>query len=67
MLRQLSVRDEVSLFSSHPPVGLRRRRMLESRPAHEAAVVLTEDRMARIDAELAKERARVAREIGWAG
>ncbi|MEU4640305.1 M48 family metallopeptidase [Micromonospora sp. NPDC023814] len=66
LLRQLSVRDEVSLFSSHPPAGLRRR-MLESRPAHEAAVVLTQERMARIDAELAKEYARVAREISWAG
>ncbi|MFG2007715.1 M48 family metallopeptidase [Micromonospora sp. NPDC048868] len=65
-LRQLSVRDEASLFSSHPPTGLRRR-MLESRPTREAAVVLTEERMARIDAELAREYARVAREISLSG
>jgi hypothetical protein len=41
--------------------------MLESRPGHEAAVVLTEGRMARVDAELAREYARVARETSWAG
>ncbi|MDO3701727.1 M48 family metallopeptidase [Micromonospora sp. C28SCA-DRY-2] len=64
--RQLSVRDETSLFASHPPTGLRHR-MLASRPAHEAAVVLDEERSARIDAELAREYERVRRNISWSG
>jgi hypothetical protein len=51
--RQLSVRDETSLFASHPPSGLRAR-MIESRSAQPAAVVLTETDSARIDQELAK-------------
>lgn len=64
--RQLSVRDEVSLFASHPPTGLRHR-MLASRPAHDAAVVLSEERSTRIDAELAREYERVRRNISWSG
>lgn len=66
LLRQLSVRDEASLFASHPPAGLRRR-MLEGRPAHEPAVVLTEDRMTRIDAELSGEYEKVRRAVSWSG
>ncbi|WP_233512312.1 hypothetical protein [Micromonospora deserti] len=65
-LRQLSVRDEVSLFASHPPAGLRRR-MLRGRPWRDPAVVLTAERAARIDAELAPEYARAGRTISWSG
>lgn len=63
-LRQLSAREEASLFSSHPPTGLRRL-MLDGRERHAAAVVLTEDRSARIDAELAKEYEAVRRTLAW--
>ena len=52
-MRQLSVRDEVSLFATHPPTGLRAR-MIESRPYQPAAVILTAADSARIDEELAK-------------
>ncbi|SCL37984.1 Zn-dependent protease with chaperone function [Micromonospora rhizosphaerae] len=64
LLRQLSVRDEASLFASHPPSGLRRR-LLEARPWHDPRVVLTDDRMARIDAQLAREYERVRRTVSW--
>jgi heat shock protein HtpX len=52
-LRQLTKRDEASLFSSHPPTGLRAL-MLESRPFLAPAVVLTESRSQGIDREMAK-------------
>jgi len=52
-MRQLSVRDEVSLFAAHPPTGLRAR-MIESRPSRSAAVTLTAADSERIDQELAK-------------
>ncbi|MEU5905487.1 M48 family metallopeptidase [Micromonospora sp. NPDC047467] len=64
LLRQLSVRDEASLFAAHPPSGLRRR-MLTDRPLRDPAVVLTEARMERIDAELAKEYERFRRTVSW--
>ncbi|MEU5914336.1 M48 family metallopeptidase [Micromonospora sp. NPDC047527] len=64
LLRQLSVRDEASLFAAHPPSGLRRR-MLTDRPLQDPAVVLTEARMERIDAELAKEYERFRRTVSW--
>jgi Zn-dependent protease with chaperone function len=51
-LRQLSMRDEASLFRSHPPSGLRAQ-MAAARPARSAKVVLTEADGARIDQELA--------------
>ncbi|MGN9775482.1 M48 family metalloprotease [Micromonospora sp. H33] len=63
-LRQLSAREEASLFSSHPPTGLRRL-MLDGRERYEPAVVLTEERSARIDAELAKEYQKVLRILAW--
>jgi heat shock protein HtpX len=50
-LRQLSRRDRVSVFATHPPSGLRAA-MLERRPARPAAVVLDEAASARIDDEL---------------
>ncbi|MEG3633391.1 M48 family metallopeptidase [Micromonospora palythoicola] len=62
-LRQLSVREESSLFATHPPVGLRRQ-MVASRRWHEPRVVLTEARAERIDAELAEEYERIRRQIG---
>ena len=61
-LRQLSVREEASLFTSHPPTGLRRR-MLTSRDWHDPKVVLTEARLERMDAELAREYERIRRQI----
>lgn len=60
-LRQLSRRDEVSLFASHPPTGLRAE-MLE-RTARAAAVPLTEAGVARMDEELAPHLERVRREL----
>lgn len=64
--RQLSIRDDVSLFAAHPPVGLRAR-MLASWPAQPAAVILTEAESARIDEELAKRVERVRRDIAATG
>ncbi|RIV37948.1 peptidase M48 [Micromonospora radicis] len=61
-LRQLSVRDEASLFASHPPAGLRWQ-MLTKRDWCDPKVVLTEARMERLDAELAREYERVRRQI----
>jgi Zn-dependent protease with chaperone function len=51
-LRQLSLRDEVSMSATHPPTGLRAR-MIESRPRQAGAVTLTAAQSARIDEELA--------------
>lgn len=66
VLRQLSRRDETSLFASHPPTGLRAR-MLESRPQHGAGVVLTEQQAERIDHEIAGPVERVRRDLAAAG
>jgi heat shock protein HtpX len=66
VLRQLSKRDETSLFASHPPTGLRAR-MLESRPQHAAGVVLTEQQAERIDHEIAGPVERVRRDLAAAG
>ncbi|MET8149625.1 M48 family metalloprotease [Actinoplanes sp. NPDC049668] len=63
--RQLSRRDEVSLFASHPPTGLRAR-MLERRPQHAAAVTLTEQQAERIDTEIAGTVERVRRDLATA-
>ena len=63
-LRQLSVREETSLFASHPPCGLRHR-MVDSRPRVGAAVQLTESRRERIDAELATHYERARRDLAW--
>lgn len=66
LLRQLSVRDETGLLAGHPPTGLRRR-MLAGRAWHDPKVVLTEERLARIDDELAREYERVRRTMAWSG
>jgi Zn-dependent protease with chaperone function len=50
-LRQLTLRDNATIFASHPPAGLRHR-MLASLPFQAPAVVLGEDEAAAIDAEL---------------
>jgi heat shock protein HtpX len=63
-LRQLSRRNEVSPFASHPPAGLRAA-MYERRPALPAAVVLTETDAARIDDELAALYEQVRRELAY--
>jgi hypothetical protein len=47
------MRDEASLFRSHPPTGLRAR-LVESRPQADPAVVLTEADDVAIDRELAE-------------
>ncbi|WP_345631425.1 M48 family metallopeptidase [Rugosimonospora acidiphila] len=52
-MRQLSIRNEVSMSATHPPTGLRAR-MIESRPPRTAAVTLSAGDSARIDAELAE-------------
>ncbi|MBM0234015.1 M48 family metalloprotease [Micromonospora sp. STR1_7] len=66
LLRQLSVRDEASLFAAHPPTGLRRQ-MLAERTWQQPAVVLTSARLERIDAELAREYERFRRTVAWSG
>ncbi len=64
LLRQLSIRDEVSMFATHPPAGLRAR-MTEARPWRTPAVTLTEAGHEQIDNELTKEYARIRRDLGW--
>lgn len=66
LVRQLSVREQASLFASHPPAGLRHR-MLAARATHEPAVTLDESRMERLDAELTRHFDRVARIVAWSG
>lgn len=63
-LRQLSGREEASLFSSHPPTGLRHL-MLEGTRRYDPAVVLTQERSARVDGELAKEYESARRILAW--
>jgi heat shock protein HtpX len=65
LLRQLSIRDEVSLFAGHPPAGLRAR-MLREREWRTGAVVLSESESERIDAELTRHYERSRRILGWA-
>jgi Zn-dependent protease with chaperone function len=64
-LRQLSRRDETSLFASHPPTGLRAG-MLERRPQQAAGVVLTEQQAERIDREIAGPVERIRRDLAAA-
>lgn len=62
VLRQLSVRDEASLFASHPPAGLRAR-LIESRPPELGSLAINEAEAIRIDTELAKHYAQVRRDF----
>ncbi|ATO18118.1 peptidase M48 [Micromonospora sp. WMMA2032] len=62
--RQLTIREDASLFASHPPAGLRHR-MLTARSPWQPAVELTEERAARIDAELARHYERAGRALSW--
>ncbi|MFI5832726.1 M48 family metalloprotease [Micromonospora sp. NPDC051300] len=62
--RQLTIRADTSLFASHPPAGLRHR-MLVARVPRVPAVELTEERAARIDAELARHYERAGRALSW--
>jgi hypothetical protein len=64
-MRQLSMRDEVSMSAIHPPTGLRAR-MIESRPRRVAAVTLTGADSARIDQELAPAYRSAGRELAAA-
>ncbi|MFJ8578522.1 M48 family metallopeptidase [Micromonospora sp. NPDC093277] len=64
LLRQLSIREDASLFATHPPAGLRHR-MLTSRPWQDPGLVLGEARAKRIDAELARHYDRSARMVSW--
>jgi hypothetical protein len=54
----------MSLFATHPPAGLRHR-MLTARSWQDPAVVLTEARAERIDAELARHYERAGRMVAW--
>jgi len=49
--RQLSIRTEASLFSSHPASG-RRRQWLSARPTQPPAVVVDDAEAARIELEI---------------
>lgn len=60
--RQLSVRDEVSVYADHPPTGLRIRRLL-TLPTSPARVVLTPRESRRIDTELAPCYERFGRDL----
>ncbi|MGR6321290.1 M48 family metalloprotease [Micromonospora soli] len=64
LVRQLSIREDTSLFTTHPPAGLRHR-MLTARQWQDPRVVLTEDRAGRIDAELARHYERTGRIASW--
>lgn len=64
LLRQLSGREEASLFSSHPPTGLRHL-MLEGVKRHDSAVVRTQQCSSRIDDELTKEYESARRVLAW--
>ena len=64
--RQLSVRQQSSLFASHPPSGLRSS-MIRTRPTGPAQVALTEPDSARIDTELARYYDRVRSDIAALG
>jgi hypothetical protein len=66
LLRQLTLRDEVSLFSTHPPAGLRVR-MIESRPSTPPGVTLTKDEAGRIDEELRRHYERARKHVAWVG
>lgn len=52
-LRQLTLRQDASLYASHPPSGLRHT-LIASGPHRDPRVVLTEAECDRIDAELSK-------------
>ncbi|WP_203922030.1 M48 family metalloprotease [Rugosimonospora africana] len=60
--RQLSVRDQSSLFATHPPAGLRAR-LIESRPETPPSVELSEADSDRIDEELAQRYSRLQRNL----
>ncbi|MFU8854147.1 M48 family metallopeptidase [Micromonospora sp. SL1-18] len=64
LVRQLSIREQASLFATHPPAGLRHR-MLTARPWRDPGVMLGEARAERIDAELARHYDRAARTVSW--
>ncbi|MEV6367188.1 M48 family metalloprotease [Micromonospora musae] len=66
LLRQLTLREQASLFASHPPHGLRHR-MLTARTWQDSRVTVTETRNDRIDTELALHYERVSRAIAWSG
>ncbi|GGQ65364.1 M48 family metallopeptidase [Couchioplanes azureus] len=65
LLRQLSRREEASLFASHPPTGLRAA-MLQCRPHLPAEVTLTESQSARIDEEIAGPMEQARRDLAAA-
>nr|WP_042192236.1 M48 family metallopeptidase [Kibdelosporangium sp. MJ126-NF4]CTQ95282.1 peptidase M48, Ste24p [Kibdelosporangium sp. MJ126-NF4] len=62
LLRQFSVREDASLFASHPPSGYRAR-MIEALPAQDPSVVLSAEDADTIDAELAEWYRRARRDI----
>jgi heat shock protein HtpX len=64
--RQLSISDGTSLFASHPPAGLRRRRV-DNRPWRDPQVALMERESDQIDAELARHYTRVRRTVSAYG
>jgi Zn-dependent protease with chaperone function len=61
-LRQLSVRDEASMFAGHPPSGLRAE-LVASLPYRPPAVTLTEADAQRMDDELKRQYARAGRTL----
>lgn len=66
VVRQRSIREEVSMFASHPPSGLRARRIARLSPVA-PAVLLTDADDTAIDAELDKRYASARREIAIGG
>jgi Zn-dependent protease with chaperone function len=65
-LRQLSTRTDVSLWTTHPPAGLRAW-LVEARPVGSAALVLTEAESRQIDAELSGYYQRARRDLAQSG
>jgi Zn-dependent protease with chaperone function len=65
-LRQLSTRQDASLWHSHPPSGLRAW-LVEAEPWREPTLVLSQDESDRIDAELARYYQRARRDLAQSG
>jgi Zn-dependent protease with chaperone function len=65
-LRQLSTRTDVSLWTTHPPAGLRAW-LVESTPAVPPSLVLSEADSTVIDAELARYYQRARRDLAQSG
>jgi Zn-dependent protease with chaperone function len=61
-LRQLSTRHDTSLWTTHPPTGLRAW-LVEATARHEPSLVLSEEESSRIDEQLTRQYAAARRDL----